>query len=75
MNKKQEDIEDDIADIIQEIVTEEKITQIPIYKIKSQMKKKLNVNWELKQLETSLKYYGKPLSKDKSIYDFRKNFA
>ena len=39
------------------------------------MKKKLNVNWELKQLETSLKYYGKPLSKDKSIYDFRKNFA
>ena len=75
LNKKQEDIEDDIADIIQDIVKAEKTTSIPIFKIKQYMKKELNINWELKQLEASLKYYGKPLSKDKSVYDFRKNFG
>jgi hypothetical protein len=75
MNKKTEDIEDDIANIIQDIVNKEKTTKISVMEIKQKLKKDHNINWEMKQLESSLKYYGKQVTGDKSTFDFKKNFT
>ena len=43
--------------------------------IKQKLKKDHNINWEMKQLESSLKYYGKQVTGDKSTFDFKKNFT